>query len=38
MIVELLRAARYLDEKVKEKLGRPYHAAALGIGLFWASR
>jgi hypothetical protein len=32
MIIEMLRAARHLDEKLKEKLGRPYHAA-LGIGL-----
>ena len=32
MIIEIPRAARHLDEKLKEKLGRPYHAA-LGIGL-----
>ena len=32
MIIEILHAARHLDEKLKEKLGRPYHAA-LGIGL-----
>jgi hypothetical protein len=24
MIIEVLRAARYLDDKLKEKLGRPY--------------
>src|SRR5271170_7389272 len=34
MIIEVLCAARYLDDKLKEKLGRPYHAA-LGIGLVW---
>ncbi len=34
MIIEVLRTARYLDDKLKEKLGRPYHAA-LGIGLVW---
>ena len=34
MIIEVLRAARYVDDKLKEKLGRPYHAA-LGIGLVW---
>ena len=32
MIIEVLRAARYLDDKLEENLGRPYHAA-LGIGL-----
>jgi len=34
MIIEVLGAVHYLDDKLKEKLGRPYHAA-LGIGLVW---
>jgi hypothetical protein len=32
MIVEALRAAHHLDQKLNEKLGRPYHAV-LSIAL-----
>jgi hypothetical protein len=32
MIVDVLRAARRLDERLQQKLGRPY-SALLGIGL-----